>query len=140
MYTSVSIVFDNRENCKPCQPSLSGLVSTGVPVNVSKILLGEWQIVLTLIRYRIHILQHLIWVNIVCPGQSVPIVILRVIRVIVLLLNLNCGYSLQVSHKGASYAYYNIHVCSHGEIRKISKVPYLKLWPTYLGHYIKVEL
>ena len=30
MYTSVSIVFDNRENCKQCQPSLNGLVSTGV--------------------------------------------------------------------------------------------------------------
>ena len=30
VYTSVSIVFDNRENCKQCQPSLNGLVSTGV--------------------------------------------------------------------------------------------------------------
>ena len=29
-YTSVSSVFDNRENCKQCQPSLNGLVSTGV--------------------------------------------------------------------------------------------------------------
>ena len=31
VYTSVSIVFDNRENCKQCQPSLNRLVSTGVP-------------------------------------------------------------------------------------------------------------
>ena len=30
VYTSVSIVFDNRENCKQCQPSLNRLVSTGV--------------------------------------------------------------------------------------------------------------
>ena len=30
VYTSVSTVFDNRENCKQCQPSLNGLVSTGV--------------------------------------------------------------------------------------------------------------
>ena len=30
VYTSVSIVFDNRENCKQCQPGLNGLVSTGV--------------------------------------------------------------------------------------------------------------
>ena len=30
VYTSVSIVFDHRENCKQCQPSLNGLVSTGV--------------------------------------------------------------------------------------------------------------
>ena len=30
VYTSVSIVFDNRENCKQCQPNWSGLVSTGV--------------------------------------------------------------------------------------------------------------
>ena len=30
VYTSMSIVFDNRENCKQCQPSLNGLVSTGV--------------------------------------------------------------------------------------------------------------
>ena len=30
VYTSVSIVFDNRENCKQCQPSLNGLVFTGV--------------------------------------------------------------------------------------------------------------
>ena len=33
VYTSVSIVFDNRENCKQCQPSLNGLVSTGVCEN-----------------------------------------------------------------------------------------------------------
>ena len=30
VYTSMSTVFDNRENCKQCQPSLNGLVSTSV--------------------------------------------------------------------------------------------------------------
>ena len=37
VYTSVSIVFDNRENCKQCQPCLNGLVSTGVrPISFHK--------------------------------------------------------------------------------------------------------
>ena len=34
VYTSVSTVFDNRENCKQCQPSLNGLVSTGVSLGI----------------------------------------------------------------------------------------------------------
>ena len=34
VYMSVSIVFDNRENCKQCQPSLNGLVSTGVLLHI----------------------------------------------------------------------------------------------------------
>ena len=39
VYTSMSIVFDNRENCKQCQPSLNGLVSTGVYSSIAPVLL-----------------------------------------------------------------------------------------------------
>ena len=43
MYTSVLIVFDNRENCKQCQPSLNGLVFTGVTLQFpqSKLVQGS---------------------------------------------------------------------------------------------------
>ena len=37
-YMSVSIVSDNRDNCKQCQPSLNGLVSTGVRPHILKTL------------------------------------------------------------------------------------------------------
>ena len=115
--------------------------SSLLPVYVSKIVLDEWQTLLTLIRC--HILLPLIWVYNVCKGLSVPI--LRVITVALLIpcytcrrslgkmeyqvniflisqwkrmLLVCCWYSLEVPQWGTSNEYHNICFC--GEIRKIS--------------------
>ena len=54
-------------------------------IDVSVIVLDEWQTVKTLIRC--HILHHLIWVYTVCSGLFVPI--LMVITVISMILSTN---------------------------------------------------